>query len=154
MLNDQELGELVVKIQTDDVRPRELREFLLAVTQDAEMRRNLKLAGKVSHLERGVRERNCTANFLYLLSHSTLSPEGPPKRTPNLSTTRAFAEKFGIATIGAWKDHVNKSVTSSTPDPKNKKGPNKPNLVISSELHVLLAALEEFWDVRGLYLSS
>ncbi len=51
MLNDQELGELVVKIQTDDVRPRELREFLLAVTQDAEMRRNLKLAGKVSKVK-------------------------------------------------------------------------------------------------------
>ncbi len=30
MLTDQELGELVAKVQADDVRPKDLRSFLLA----------------------------------------------------------------------------------------------------------------------------
>ncbi len=154
MLTDQELGELVAKVQADDVRPKDLRSFLLAVMHDEEMRNNLKLAGKVSHLERDIREKNCAANFSFLLAHSTLSPEAPPKKRnfPH-ATTRSFAERFNIATITEWKTHVNAVLATTASKPESKKNP-KPNLHLSDELYALLRSLEDFWDVRGLYLDA
>lgn len=150
MLSDQELGELVARVQADDVRPRDLRLFLLAVMNDVEMRNNLKLAGKVSHLERDVREKNCAANIAFLLTHSTLSPEKPPKDAARWGTTRNFADRFNIVTVTAWKTHAQ---TVSTTGNKGTK-PVKPNILLSTELYELLRSLEEFWDVRGHYLSA
>jgi hypothetical protein len=75
---------------------------------------------------------------------------------PSHSTTRLFAETFGVATIGAWKDHVTKSVPPSTRQNQNSRGsvPNKPDLKLSKELYDMLVALEDFWDVRGHFISS
>lgn len=152
MMTDQELGELVVKIQADDIRPRDLRAFLEAVINDKELRRNLKLAGQIANLEKDVRENNCAANILFLLTYSTLAPLEKPEEKPTTATTRAFAETFQVGTITGWKDHVEKAVAASTRETSSK--PNKPDLKISKELHTIVVALEEFWDCRGKYVKT
>lgn len=153
MLTDQELGELVVKVQMDDVRPRELVTFLSAVTSDGMLRKNLKLAGKVSHLERDIRLKNCRANILFLLCHSTLGPEADPKEsTYPHRTTREFAETFHTVTISLWKKHAKTTVVTQAKANLKNKGVPKPDVALSSELYLLLRALEDFWDVGSTYL--
>lgn len=149
MMNDQELGELVVKIQADDVRPHDLSDFLEAVMNDAELRTNLKLAGKVADLDAEIREKNCAAQILFLLSYSTLSPTEKPDSEPKKETTRLFSEKFQVGTISGWKDHFSRGPGVPPPVRQNSKSPNRPDLYISEHLYSLITSLEEFWDVRG-----
>lgn len=149
-MTDDELGLLILKVQADDVRPKDLRSFLIAVMNDEELRRNLKLAGKISGLTVDVRQKNCMANVLFLISHSTLGPDGTEEKPGMLhAMTPLFSEKFQVGRTSLWAKHFSAGVPIAA---ASKKGPRpaKPTLQISKHLFMLITALEDFWDVRGL----
>lgn len=154
MITAEEIGTLVLRVQDDDVRPSDLRKFLSAVLSDEEVRRNARLAGKLSGLDQEVRAKHCVANVLFMLSHGALAPTESAEGEWH-NTTVFFAQKFFFVINGPWRGHlrVDGQVPTAADISKSLRKAKQKRvtpLQVSTHLHRLLRALEEFWDVPSL----
>lgn len=81
-MSAERIGVLILQIQADEARPRDLREFLQLLIESEELRRTAGLANSFSGLQEAERERHCIAMTLFLLSSRELVPvaafEGEP----------------------------------------------------------------------------
>lgn len=155
-MTPEEIGTLVLKIQDDDVRPSDLRKFLRAVTEDQEVRRNARLAGRLSGLPLETRAKHCVANVMFLLSHEALSPDEAASDDFR-DTTPFFAEKFFFVLAGPWKRHlqVDGALPTASDISKASRRARAKRVIpikVSRYLAELLRTLEEFWDTDGLLL--
>lgn len=155
-MTPEEIGTLVLRIQDDDVRPSDLRKFLMAITEDAEVRRNASLAGKLSGLPLETRSKHCVANVMFLLSHDALAPAGEAAFGWQ-DTTPFFSERFFFVLTGPWKHHLQVDGALPTAADISKAGRRARAkkaipLKVSRYLAGLLRTLEEFWDTDRLLL--
>jgi len=155
-MNASEIGGLVLRLQDDDIKPFELRRFLLALIADEEIRRNARLAGRLSGLEREVRSKYCLANVVYLLSDALLAPTTAPSDSWQPTTSFFSARSYALL-WGPWRLHfrVGGALPTAAEIARARRSKNgtTPSVAVSSELTVFVKALEEFWDVEGLLLA-
>ncbi len=157
-MSPEEIGLLVLRIQDDDVLPSDMRKFLSALMQDEEIRRNARLVAALSGLPEEIRQKHCLAHVLTLLTASQLAPTELPKRSWT-RTTKRFGEKFFVCLSGPWKAHLYVDGMGAAPGPRlvqklrGRRREGLPEFQVSSELGQYIAAIEDFWGVRG-YLVS
>ena len=157
-MSPQEIGLLVMKIQDDDVLGSDKRRVISALMNDEEIRRNAKLVSTLSGLDVETRKRHCIANVLMLLTASALGPSGPPSDTWVEVSTK-FVSAFHICVSGPWKDHITAGDMSPLEFQRRvrmagRKGSSLfPEQRISKTLAGHVQVLEEFWGVRGLFLT-
>ncbi len=153
-MTDDELGLLVLRVQEDDVHPRDVRKFLLAMKNDPEVRRNAGLAGRLATASLDEKRKRCLANILLLLTDPALAPARGPATYPVVMDSR-MVQVFGSALLGPWVEHCQLVSGQTYLRPtavlvrSMPKQPGKYVLRISEELNTILDTLCVFWGVRG-----
>jgi hypothetical protein len=172
-MTPSELGLLVLRVQADDVRPHEVRKFLLAMKNDPEVRRNAGLAGRLAEISAEQRPKYLEANALLLLTDPALAPSSTPDFHPHMITA-AVTPTMGPALLGPWKAHfalkeggkmycpptaaqvqeMRRGAKTSTAVRVGRgmtagRSDHKYEVWMSSELFEILAALKAFWGVRA-----
>lgn len=153
-----ELGLLVMKLQDDDVRQKDLRDFLITITTDEEVRRNAKLVSGLSGLSEDVRKKHCLANIMVLLADSHLAPPKGEDPIVEQKTTSLFSTKLVSIITGPWRKHIRPEEELSAAELQRRirggRGASRlPALRISELLASHILALEDFWGVRGVFLA-
>lgn len=157
-MTPEEIGGLILKMQDDDIQPREMRKFLEAVTQDEEVRRNARLAGKLSGLSESTRHGHCIANARFLLAHESLAPSTSEMKLGGWrDASQTFVRQLMPLIYGPWHEHINMiGERLSAAELLKRRGKRRHlelvKLQVSSHLVERLLALEGFWDQAGLLL--
>jgi len=161
-MSPDELGLLVMKLQDDDVRQKDLRNFLTTITTDEEVRRNAKLVSGLSGLSEEVRQKHCLANIMVLLADSQLAPPANAAAIDEdrgtFKTTQLFSTRLASTITGPWRKHIKPDKEYSAAELQRRMrgargaGP-MPTLFISELLASHVRALEDFWGVRGTFLA-
>lgn len=153
-MTPDELGLIVLRIQEDDVHPRDIRKFLLAMKNDPEVRSNAGIAGRLATASPEEKRRHCLANVRFLLTDPALAPRTHPPTYPVVADSR-MVTVLGSALLGPWVEHFRLEEGRTYRHPTAvlvrdmPKQPGKYVLRISEELNIILDALCTFWGVRG-----
>jgi hypothetical protein len=157
-VTSDELGLLVLKIQDDDVRQKDLRDFLRTITTDEEVRRNAKLVSGLSGLKEDVRTKHCLANVMVLLADSQLAPPPGDVEVVERKTTTLFSTKLAAIITGPWRKHIRPDQVLSAAELQRRMRGGRgvsavPTLYVSDLLASHVIALEDFWGVRGTFMA-
>lgn len=155
-MTPDEIGLLVMKVQSDDVLASDIRKFLHALMTDEEVRRNAKLVSGLSGLLEEDRRKYCRANVLMLLSSSSLGPTAKPDEYKWSTVTKAFVSSFYLNLTGTWSKHMKLAADEDVYRFQKqvrvalrKPGHTIPEMTISDVLASHVRVVEEFWGVRG-----
>jgi len=146
-MSAERMGSLILKIQADAARPRDLREFLQLLIENEEMRRTAGLANTFSGLQEDKRTRHCIAMTLFLLSCRELVPAVEFVGEHSYETRGAFTLDFPHVMTGPWRGHV-KKVREGAVDRSNPAETFR----LSPLLGEVMKAVQEFWGVTDKYV--
>lgn len=146
-MSAERIGVLILQIQADEARPRDLREFLQLLIESEELRRTAGLANSFSGLQEAERERHCIAMTLFLLSSRELVPVAAFEGDHSYETRGSFTLDFPHVMNGPWRGHV-KNIREGAIDRSNPAETFR----VSPLLGEVLKAVQEFWGVTDKYV--
>jgi len=146
----EEIGLLILKLQDDDVRIPEMRQFYRELCINEGMQRNAALVGRMCTLPEKTRKDYCTSGFLFCLASEDIASKAEPPNSIANRTKQTFVTKFYNQFRGPWRTHMREATTGAAITVSN--GRRFREILLSPVLYTLLAAIEDLWNVRGHYL--
>lgn len=144
-MSPERVGSLILQLQADAARPRDLREFLQELINNPEMRRTIGLANNFSGLDEVTRHKHCTAMTLFMLSMRELVPPVDNRGHP-YDARGSFTLDFPHARSGPWKDHV-----KMLRDQVVRSNPAE-TFMLSPVLRDMMVAIQDFWGMPDKYV--
>lgn len=139
------LGPMLIRMLSDDLSPKEMREILGHLVKDEALRSKCTAIGHMAASQNREDRQRYARSLVTLLMHKVNPPEDSDMRHMHMNADFASAFKRVPFEV-PWHGHLVREAGAQQTWVSTKEG-----YLVTAALWCIVRAIEDLWDVRGLY---